>query len=165
MSQSPFFDIEYWWSFRPLQGRHIGNSKRIIPACYWKNAMLYDKSPRTYASSRPTFTQRRQWANSRAFLLNIEGATDYYRLSKWKHIYIISLYKLFTLSNNIPVAGDSTIDPSGHSDYSYAHFYTLIVEYLVLRSPPLWYKSTLFRSIQKELYTVHRVNFKLLDTC
>ena len=47
-----------------------------------KNAMLYDKSPRTYASSRPTFTQRRQWAKSRAFLLNIEGATDYYRLSK-----------------------------------------------------------------------------------
>ena len=35
-----------------------------------------------YASSRPNnFTQRRQWANPRAFVLKIKGATDHHRLS------------------------------------------------------------------------------------
>ena len=47
-----------------------------------KNAMLYDKSLRNQASPRPNFMQRRQWANPRALILNIEGATDHYRLSK-----------------------------------------------------------------------------------
>ena len=33
-----------------------------------------------YALSRPNFTQRRQWVNPCSLILNIEGATDHYRL-------------------------------------------------------------------------------------
>ena len=43
--------------------------------------MFYDNTLRTYTLSRPNFTQRRQWANPRSLILNIEGATDHYRLS------------------------------------------------------------------------------------
>ena len=39
--------------------------------------------------------------------------------------------------NNIPVAGDSTVDPSGHFDYSYARIHQLNFEEFVAESPPL----------------------------
>ena len=37
---------------------------------------------------------------------------------------------------NIPVAGDSSIDPSGNFDYSYVHIHWLIAEDFVAESPP-----------------------------
>ena len=60
----------------------IGNSKKKYVPVIRKNAMLYNNTPHMYASSRPNFTQRKQWANSCSLILNIEGATDHYRLRK-----------------------------------------------------------------------------------
>ena len=37
--------------------------KQLYMPVIGKNAMLYDKTPRNQALSRPNFTLRRQWAN------------------------------------------------------------------------------------------------------
>ena len=63
----------------------------------------------------------------------------------------------YTLWNNIPVAVDSSVDPSGHFDYSYAHIEQLIVEDFVSESPPWWFSSFFF------LFTFKKKNENIID--
>ena len=71
-------------------------------------------------------TQRRQWANPCSLILNIEGVIDHSSLlsRSWPKSAIITIYYItFFILNKIiiyiPVAGDSTVDPSSHFDHSF----------------------------------------------
>ena len=49
-------------------------------------------------------------------------------------MYYITCFILNEQNNNIPIVGDSTIDPSGHFDYSYVDIHRLNVEDFVVES-------------------------------
>ena len=91
----------------------------------------------SYTSFWPNFAQRRQWANPRALILNIEGATDHSWLenrsgTKYK---IVTSYR-YNYSSKIlitkPVAPLSNASAIGYFDHSYACIYHLIVEDFVV---------------------------------
>ena len=64
-------------------------------------------------------------------------------------LFFLYYYQHFnTESNNIPVGWPSTLNPSGHFNYSYAHIYWVNTENLLLRSPPWWF-SFYFHSYSK----------------
>ena len=78
-----------------------------------------------------------QWANPRAFILNIEEATDRSWLqnrsgTKYKTctiVHHINYCNFFDFQwNNIPLEWLSTASSSGHFDYSYACIHHLIIE-------------------------------------
>ena len=53
--------------------------------------------------------------------------------------------------NNIPVAGDSTVEPGGHFDHSYAYIYEIIAEDFVVERPPLWFSFYfIFNALSKK---------------
>ena len=88
-------------------------------------------------------------------------------------MYYITLHNLFhTQWNNIPVAGDSTVDPSGHFDYICSYSSTD-------RWGLCWWKATMlifnliyFKALSKKralavtllLHTAHRVKLKIVVT-
>ena len=88
------------------------------------------------------------------------------QLTKINNIYIVLIQKLFTtLSNNIPVVGDSTVDPSRHFDYLHAYIYQPHAEYAVVESTNMViFKFFYFRSFKKRVLAItryHRVNWQL----
>ena len=98
---------------------------------------LYEWKHNPYFSPYLNFIRGRQWANPRALILNIEGATDQSYLKNWsgtkyKAVLLYWSIECYIVRKAKPVVPLSTIYSSGHFDYPYAHIYQLNAEDFVV---------------------------------